>query len=173
MIMDTAKYPFCKETKMNLTIEGKKMGITKADMIDLLNGDLKNEWKHMRFYLYHASAVTGLFREEYKEFFLKEAAGEMAHVTEFSDVIFGLGGTPTTESNEFPKLSDPKEIIAYALEMEEYVVENYVQRMKDAQKLAEDRYGGVDGTYLEIFLENQVQKSREDVDHYRQILRGI
>lgn len=155
-------------TSKNPAIETAADWPTKDQMIQLLNNDLKNEWKHLRFYLHHASAVTGLFREEYKELFLKEAAGEMAHVTEFSDVIFGLGGIPTTESNEFPQLENPRDIIAYAIQMEEEVVYNYVHRMKQAEQL-----GGVDGAWLEIFLEGQVQKSREDVDHYRQILRGI
>jgi bacterioferritin (cytochrome b1) len=140
--------------------------MNKDKMIDLLNNDLKNEWKHLCFYLYHASAVTGLNREEYKEFFLKEAAGEMGHVTEFSDVILGLGGTANDDRNSFEKFTNPEQIFAYALKMEEEVVENYVQRIKDAVEL-----GGVDGQWLEIFLEGQVQKSREDVDSYRQILK--
>jgi len=141
--------------------------MNKNEMIDILNSDLKNEWKHLRFYLYHASAVSGPFTEEYKEMFLKEAAGEMSHVTEFSDLINGLGGTATEESNSFDKFTDPYEIISYALKMEEEVVANYVQRMKDADSL-----GGVDGQWIEIFMENQIQKSRQDVDHYRQILKS-
>jgi len=141
--------------------------MNKDQMIAILNEDLKNEWKHLRFYLYHASAVTGPFAEEYKEVFLKEAAGEMAHVTEFSDLIVGLGGVATKDSNDFETLSDPYDVISYALKMEEEVVANYVKRMKDADSL-----GGVDGQWIEIFMENQIQKSREDVDRYRQILKG-
>jgi bacterioferritin (cytochrome b1) len=141
--------------------------MNKNEIIDILNNDLKNEWKHLRFYLYHASAVTGPLIEEYKELFLKEASGEMNHVTEFSDLIIGLGGTATDESNEFEKFTDPFDIISYALKMEEEVVSNYVQRMQDASLL-----GGVDGQWLEIFMENQIQKSRQDVDHYRQMLKS-
>jgi bacterioferritin len=142
--------------------------MTKDKMIQMLNDDLKNEWKHLRFYLYHASAVTGLHCAEYKELFLKEAASEMLHVSQFSDVIIGLGGTATFESNDFEKYTNPKDIMEYAVKMEEEVVNNYVQRMKDADDL-----GGVDGTWLEIFLEGQVQASREDLDHFKQIVRGL
>ncbi len=141
------------------------------EIIKALNQDLKNEWKHLRFYLYHASAVTGLHREEYKEFFLKEAAGEMQHVKEFSELIFGLGGEPTIESNDFPKLYSPEHIIKYAYDMEKEVVENYCIRLKQAQELAQTNLA--DGTYLEIFLENQIEKSRQDVDHYQQIIKGF
>jgi bacterioferritin len=142
--------------------------MTKKKLIELLNNDLKNEWKHLRFYLYHASAVTGLHCAEYKELFLEEAASEMSHVTQFSDVIIGLGGIATFESNDFEKFDNPKEIMKYAVSMEEEVVNNYVQRIKDASEL-----GGTDGTWLGIFLEGQVQASREDVDHFKQIVRGL
>jgi bacterioferritin len=142
-------------------------GMTHDVMLAKLNSDLRNEWKHLRFYLHHASMVQGLHCAEYKEFLLEEAASEMKHVTEFSDLIVGLGGKPTTEANEFPSLTGPKEILEYALKMEDEVVANYVQRMKDADEL-----GGVDGQWIEIFMENQVQHSREDADHMRQIVRG-
>ena len=142
--------------------------MNNQEMIDLLNEDLKNEWKHLRFYLYHASAVTGPLSPEYKEMLLEEAASEMKHITEFSDVIYGLGGCATSESNDFPKLNELKDILGYALSMEEEVVNNYVQRMHDANAL-----GGTDGQWLEIFLEGQVQASREDVDKYRHIIRGM
>jgi len=137
-------------------------------MIGLLNEDLKNEWKHLRYYLHHASLVQGLHCEEYKEFLLKAAAGEMQHVTQFSDVIVGLGGTPTRDSNDFPIFHDPKEIVRYALQMEEEVVKNYVQRLADS-----DALGGEDGAWLHIFLEDQIQDSRSDADHLKQIVRGF
>lgn len=134
-------------------------------MIELLNSDLKNEWMHLKFYLYHASAVVGLHRQEYREFFLNESISEMKHVQEFSDLIWGLGGLPTLEFNEFPLFVDPLEIIQYAFEMETKVVENYTQRIEQAVEL-----GGTDGKYLEIFLEKQIEKSREDVDNYKKII---
>ena len=52
--------------------------------------------------------------------------------------------------------------------MESLVVSNYALRIKEAADI-----GGVDGQWLEIFLEKQIEHSREDVDHFKQILRGI
>lgn len=142
---------------------------TNEEMIQKLNEDLKNEWKHLRFYLYHASAVVGLHCAEYKELFLKEAAGEMLHVTAFSDMIIGMGGTATSEANTFIMMTDPEEIMRYALQMEQEVVTNYVQRMQDTKEMADS----VNAQWLEIFLEGQIQDSREDVDHFQQIVRGF
>ena len=166
------------------------MTISKLKMIELLNDDLKNEWKHLRFYLYHASAVTGLHCGEYKELFLEEAASEMKHVTQFSDLIIGLGGTATFESNDFEKFHDPKSIMNYAVKMEEQVIENYFQRMQDASELSDKTVGfsssdlsgdltgypplsKSDASWIQIFLEGQLEASREDVDHFKQILRGL
>lgn len=144
--------------------------MTLETMIQLMNEDLNREWSHMRFYLYHASKVTGLHCHEYKELFLKEAASEMGHVTEFSDMIIGLGGTIVNGwgDKQIPDLTDPKEIIEHAFLMESTVVDNYVRRMEQALEL-----GGTDGKWIEIFYEKQIEHSREDVDHFRQILRGI
>lgn len=133
--------------------------MTKQELIDLLNNDLKNEWKHHNFYLHNASTLTGLLSIEYKEFLLKQAEGEMHHVTQWSDMIKGLGGVPTKICNDFPTLSSLGEILNYALSMEEEVLANYVKRIDDAEQL-----GGVDGYWVTIFLENQIQDSRQDRD---------
>ena len=142
--------------------------INLQDIVRNLLEDLKNEWTHMKFYLYHASAVTGLHRHEFKELLLKEASSEMQHVLEFSDCLRGLGVEPHTESKDFPRLSDPKDILEFALKMEEEVVSNYAERIDQAEEL-----GGVHGHWLEIFLEKQLEHSREDVDEFKQMLKGL
>lgn len=142
--------------------------MTLEEMIWLMNQDLMNEWMHMRFYLHHASTVIGLHCHEYKEIMLKEATSEMGHVTEFSDAIVGLGGEPTTQSNEFPKYQDPREIMRHAVRIEEEVVKNYAERIEQVKAL-----GGANAAWLEIFYENQLEHSRTDLDHFRQIVKGI
>jgi rubrerythrin len=159
----------------------------KNQFLKLLYNDLLNEYKHMLFYTYHAGVVAGIHREEYKELFLEEAKGEMNHVLEFTQVILGLGGNlpylieeQSHESSilgnnllksvkiaDFPRMTDPKDIISYAIEMEKEVVSNYVKRIKDAELMLDD----VDAKYLEIFLEDQVKKSREDVDNFSRFLK--
>jgi hypothetical protein len=139
--------------------------MTLLQMIDLLSADLRNEWKHLRFYLYHASALSGLHAEEYKEVFLKEAASEMGHVTEFSDLIWGLGGTPTADSHDFPCFQDVRSALEYALAMETEVVKNYVERIEQAETLPNP-----EGRWITIFLEDQINHSRRDVDRFRRLL---
>lgn len=142
--------------------------MTLNEILENLNNDLRNEWKHMRFYLYHASAITGPHAEEYKEVFLKEAASEMTHVTEFSDLIWGLGGDPTSASNDFPMFTDVLGALAYAKKMEEDVVRNYAERIRQAETLPDPI-----GRWLTIFLEEQINHSQRDVDRFKRLLTGL
>lgn len=137
-------------------------------IVEKLNQDLKNEWKHHCFYLHNASNIVGLHAREYKEWLVEQAASEMQHVVQFSDLIVGFGGTPTKLVNEFPSLSDPREILEYAAKMEEEVINNYYQRIADAEKI-----DNLDSYWLIIFLEKQMEDSRKDLDEIKQILKGI
>lgn len=144
--------------------------MTREELCQLLKNDLRNELTHMHFYLQSAALVEGLHAKEYKEFLLKEAAKEMEHVSEFSDMLVGLGedivNTPFYE--KLPFLRSPQHIIEHALTLEEEVVSNYCARMHQAESLST-----VDGDWVHIFLEKQIENSRRDVDELRQVLRGV
>ena len=143
-----------------------------SEMVARLNDDLKNEWKHLKFYAHHASAITGLHAHEYKELLTEQANSELQHVIQFGDLIIGLGGTPTTEANDFPKLTVAKNILAYAIEMENYVVQNYSQRIAELDQIFDTPDTLADKKWIEIFLEKQIEDSRQDLDHFRQIIKG-
>lgn len=134
-------------------------------MIDILNRDLANEYKHMHFYLRSSYMVRGLPRLEMREFLAEQAASEMKHVQAFANLILGLGGTPGTAVNDYPTLTEPKQILEYALEMEREVVANYVVRQEQARLL-----GGVDGAFIDVFLDGQIEDSRTDADEIRMLL---
>lgn len=137
-------------------------------------GDLRNEKKHMLFYLTAASTVSGMHREEYKEYFAKEAAAEMQHVIEFQNALLGMGVDLTqtndaVEFNHYILSYSPVELLEYALKMEMEVVANYAQRIKEDVKLLQEP----DQTWMENFYEEQLVKSREDVDNLRMLLRTV
>lgn len=148
-----------------------------SNLIELLNGDLKNEYKHMHFYLYYASLFTGPHHDSLRDLFLEQARSEMNHIHQFSKLIVGLDGKPTSESNLFnTNLKDTKSIIFNAIEMEEEVVKNYVQRCVDAASLDKNLGFGmssVTAKYVQIFLEGQIQDSQSDIDHMKQIFKGL
>lgn len=145
------------------------MQYTLSDLIRDLTDDLAHEYMHMHCYLHYSATVVGLHRQELKEFYLEEAASEMKHVSEFADRLVGLGGIPKTDVVFFPKDHiDPKDQLNQILRMEEERVETYSHRMKQCEAL-----GGADGSSMHVFYENQIDDSRQTVDHVRQMLRGI
>ena len=146
--------------------------ISLSQIIDLLNEDLSREYSHLHFYLRASVVVRGLHREEFSEYFFKEAQSEMEHVTQFGRLILGLGGTPGTKVAPFEADSrEPLKLVEQAMTMEKEVVANYVDRMDQAialQDLGSDER--VHGRYIEIFLEDQIMHSRQDIDNLREIL---
>ena len=132
-----------------------------------LKEDLKNERKHMLFYLTNASTITGLNRVEIKDFLLVAAASEMKHVEEFQNLILGLDGEiKDCEFNNFEVFEDAQKILEYAYNLEKEVVYNYARRIKEAQSLNDHN-----GLWVEIFLENQIANSREDADNIKRIIK--
>lgn len=119
-----------------------------------------------------STLVVGLHRQEIHEFLLEQAQEEMKHIEVFKRLIIGLGGMPTCQTAKFiENLSDPYDILAEALRMEEEVVDNYVGRIDHAEELQAN--GGsdkVDGKYIELFLEEQILHSRADADHIKEML---
>lgn len=136
--------------------------------------DLRNEKKHMLFYLTAASTVSGMHREEYREHFTKEASSEMQHVIEFQNALLGLG-VDLTETNDAIEFNNyilsysPIELLDYALKMESEVVANYAHRIKEDMKLLSEP----DQTWMENFYEEQLVKSRKDVDNLKMLLRTV
>ena len=145
-----------------------------ANFVNLMLFDLRNEKKHMLFYLTAASTVSGLHREEYKELFENEAKSEMQHVLDFQNVILGLGADVTNtidikEFNDYIISYDLVKLLKYSLSMEEEVVSNYAYRIaRDIDLLDEP-----EKRWMEIFYEEQIENSRKDVDNLKMILRGL
>jgi len=145
--------------------------MTKNDFVDLLKEDLKNEYKHMLFYLNAGVNIQGPHRAEIGEFLLKEAREELDHVEEFCRLIIDLDGVADYDKLDYPttNLTDVALILEEIFRMETEVVERYVQRIKDAESSLND----VDAKYVSVFLEDQVLHSRQAAADVNQMLKGI
>lgn len=155
--------------------------MTIDELVMLLEGDLANEYAHWHFYMQAATAVRGLHRAEIGEFFSEQAASEMKHVEEFRRMIQGIktrrgmpGGVASTVAPFKGGITCPLGLLQAALEMEDQVVSNYVLRHSQAEKLADSgiKEDSVDGTYIALFLEDQILDSRGDADNILEMLKG-
>lgn len=139
--------------------------MTKEQLINKMVEDLHNEYWHFHFYLQSSILVNTLNRAELSEMFWENAQSELNHIKLFYNMIRGFNCIPQINFKPFPSLSDPNMIIEYALNMELEVVENYVERIKQAEEL-----GGVDGKFVQVFYEDQLMDSRQDIDNLRLLI---
>lgn len=151
------------------------------DLMRLLAEDLMNEYAHWHFYVQAATNVSGLHRQEIREFFLEQASSEMKHVDEFRRMIQGVAtrrsldiSIPNRPSEFKQGLTCPKDLLAAALEMEDQVVWNYVTRRSQAESLVESGTPEdvIDSTYIALFLEDQILDSRGDADNIREMIKN-
>jgi len=133
--------------------------------------DLKNERKHLLFYLTNAGSITGLLSEEYSELFLESSKEELEHVNEFQNLIVGCGGNlaESYSSPIFEIHTDVKEALKAARNYEEEVVDNYASRILELEN--SDDIDLSTKSWLIIFYEDQLKKSRADVDKYNKLLK--
>jgi len=149
------------------------------NLVDLLIGDLSNEYSHMHFYMQASTNVIGLHRQEIGEFFAEQAQSEMKHVEEFRRLVQGLitrrgldRKVPSLVAEFKDQLRCPKALLRAALEMEDKVVANYVFRRLEAECVGAtgDPEDKIDATYIGLFLEDQILDSRGDADNIREML---
>lgn len=143
--------------------------MTLPEFLEKMNHDLQNEWTHLQFYLYHAAAATGLHAEEYREFLVDAAKGEMEHVLQFTHRLFGFGFTlPTAMGHSFPKFTRVADILTHAIALETEVATTYARRLNEIDLLKDAH--PVTAAYLTIFYENQLEDSYEDCEKLRRIM---
>ena len=149
-------------------------------LFELLNEDLSREYSHWHFYISSAASVEGLHRQEIGEFLLDQAKGEMQHIFEFKNMLHGLINKRNLNKQICTKVAEfknnlkcPKEILLEALRMEDEVVKNYTQRIEDASNLqdGQEESDKIDGKYIELFLEDQLNDSRKDADQIRMMIK--
>ena len=134
-----------------------------------MNDDLQNEWTHLQFYLYHASHITGLHAEEYKEFFTDASKGELEHVQQFLDRLLGLNfALPNQSGKQFPVFTKVEDALWHAIRLEEEVAANYTVRINQLERLAAAH--PITAKYLTLFYEDQLQDSYEDAEKMRRIM---
>lgn len=151
-------------------INNENSKIALASFLDIINDDLKNEWTHLHFYLYHASAVTGLHALEYKEFLTEAAAGELKHVQQFMDCLHGFNYKNVAQMcHNYDVYTRVEDILIEAHTLERQVVTNYARRLTQLERLDDD----VAAKYLAVFYENQLQDSYEDAQRIQRILADV
>jgi bacterioferritin len=135
----------------------------KRALIDGLNEDLAHEYAAVILYRTYASAVTGPFRQELRQFFTTEIGDELGHAQLLADKITALGGDPALSAAPVKMAHEPREMLQNALEDEEATIARYVERRRQAEAAGEPG--------LAVDLDDVIADETKHRDELRLMLR--
>jgi bacterioferritin len=135
----------------------------RQKLIDKLNEDLSNELSAIIQYITYAAQVTGPYRPQLSEFFLKEVPDEQGHAEFLANKIVALGGVPTSIAAPVAPAETNKELLEAVLRAERKAVAGYGERAQQA-----DEFGDIG---LKVQLEDMVRDETEHAEQTERILR--
>ncbi len=138
--------------------------MTRKQLAEKLNDDLKSEYQAIIMYITYAAAATGPHRPMLKQFFEQEIPEELAHAQFLAEKVASLGGVPATEPKPVPAAEGPREMLANVLEAERAAISAYKQRSRDAAELGD--------VGLSARLETLVEDETHHFEETEKILRG-
>jgi bacterioferritin len=136
----------------------------RTALVEGLNGDLAGELQAIVMYLQYSAKLTGPYRRELRALFQSEIADELGHAQFLADKIASLGGEPTVEPRTVPDAEEPKEMLENALAAEKQAIEDYDQRILQAEA-----FGDIG---LKVTLENQVADETRHREEFERVLAG-
>ena len=111
--------------------------LTRADLINALNGDLSREYQAVIAYVVYSQVIKGAEYMAIARELEQHAAEELAHALTISKHIDYLGGTPTTKALEVKMSDDPRQLLRFDLDNENDTIKNYRARVRQCEAMQE------------------------------------
>ena len=137
--------------------------VSREQLIEGLNVDLAHEYSAVIQYRTYASAVTGPFRQELREFFSNEIPDELGHAELLADKIVAMGGVPVVQPADVKMTDNTREMLENSLADEEATIERYVERRRQAEQCGEAGLG--------VRLDDVIAEETKHRDELRLMLR--
>jgi bacterioferritin len=135
----------------------------KQTLIMHLNADLASELAAIIQYITYAAMVTGPYRPQLAEFFLKEVPDEQGHAQFLANKIVALGGEPNTSAASVAHAESNKEMLEAVLAAERKAVQGYKTRAEEAEAFGDKG--------LAVQLENMISDETGHAEETERILR--
>jgi bacterioferritin len=134
------------------------------ELIEGLNEDLAGEYNAIISYLQYSAKVSGPYRPQLVQFLQAEIPDEQRHAQYLADKIASLGGEPSVEPKPVQVSKDTRQMLEFIYKAEKKTVENYQQRIEQAEAAGE--------TGLKVQLEDMLSDETTHRDEVRKILDG-
>jgi bacterioferritin len=110
---------------------------TREEMVELLNEDLAREYQAIIAYTVYSQVLKGAAYTDIAGELEKHAAEELMHALKISRQIDYFGGMPTVLPKEVKTSDDPKKMLQFDLENERVTIQNYRDRIRQADAMGE------------------------------------
>lgn len=117
--------------------------ISREQMIELLNEDLAREYQAIIAYVIYSQTIKGAQYNHIAQELEKHAGEELQHAINVAKQIDYLNGTPTNKPKEVKVSEKAEEMLKFDLENERVTLQNYRQRIRQADAMGEFALGEV------------------------------
>jgi bacterioferritin len=111
--------------------------ITREEMVELLNEDLAREYQAIIAYTVYSQVLKGAAYTDIAGELELHAAEELSHALKISRQIDYFGGMPAVQAKEVKTSDDPKKMLQFDLENERVTIQNYRDRIRQADAMGE------------------------------------
>lgn len=122
---------------MNSAVFAEREKLTREEMIQLLNEDLSREYQAVIAYVVYSQTLKGAPYTDIARELEAHAAEELGHALKIARQIDYLGGSPAVRPEPVKTSSDPRAMLQFDLENERRTIQNYRERIVQADAMGE------------------------------------
>jgi bacterioferritin len=115
----------------------KTAGVSREQLITLLNDDLAREYQAIIAYVVYSQVIKGAQYMHIAQELETHAREELAHALVIAKQIDYLGGQPIVEPKPVRTSKDSKAMLEFDLQNENETIRNYLERVRQCEALGE------------------------------------
>ena len=119
------------------TKRASQAGITRKQLINLLNEDLAREYQAIIAYVVYSQVIKGAKYMSIAKELETHAKEELAHALTISKQIDYLGGTPAVVPKPVKMSNKPDDLLRFDLDNETTTIRAYQERVRQCESLGE------------------------------------
>lgn len=122
---------------MNGALATEQEKVSREEMVRLLNEDLAREYQAIIAYVVYSQTLKGAPYTDIAGELETHAAEELAHALKIARQIDYFGGTPAVQPKPVKVSPEAKAMLQFDLENEKVTIQNYRQRILQADAMGE------------------------------------
>jgi len=122
---------------MNSTVFAEREKVTREEMIQLLHEDLAREYQAVIAYVVYSQTLKGAPYTDIAGELEAHAAEELGHALKIARQIDYLGGSPAVRPEPVKTSTDARAMLQFDLENEQRTIQNYRERIFQADAMGE------------------------------------